>query len=86
MWLRNDWHALDRRSFVTDWVTGDRVVSNSDRVIAVGLLTERDLEVLGSGFKRAFPLGYEATDFDSLLAAIDEADRRYRARGKGRES
>jgi hypothetical protein len=46
-----------------------------NRVVAVGLLTQRDLAVLGTGFKCAFPIG-ETTDFDQLLAAIDRADRK----------
>jgi hypothetical protein len=46
----------------------------SERFVAVGLLTRRDLDVLGSGFRRAFPL-HEATDFTALLARIDEVDR-----------
>ena len=49
----------------------------SDRYVAVGLLTQRDLDVLGSGFRRAFPLE-ETTDFTFLLAQIDEADCRSR--------
>ncbi len=48
-----------------------------DRVVAVGLLTQADLDVLGQGFRRAYPIADE-DDFTSLLAAIDEADRRHR--------
>jgi hypothetical protein len=44
-------------------------------VVAIGLLTQRDLDVLGTGFRRAIPLA-GAGDFDDLLAAIDEAERR----------
>lgn len=44
----------------------------SDRIVAVGLLTARDLEVLGTGFRRAFPVDPDA-EFDDLLAAIDRA-------------
>lgn len=47
----------------------------SERFVAVGLLTQRDLDVLGSGFRRAFPLD-KLDDFTSLLAQIDEADSR----------
>jgi hypothetical protein len=43
----------------------------SDDFVAVGLLTRSDLEVLGSGFRRAFPLN-RTTDFTSLLARIDD--------------
>jgi hypothetical protein len=44
------------------------------RIVAIGLLTGRDLEVLGQGFKRVFPLD-GSTDFSKLLDAIDEAER-----------
>ena len=44
-------------------------------VVAIGLLTQRDLDTLGDGFRRAIPLD-RAGDFDDLLAAIDEAERR----------
>jgi hypothetical protein len=45
------------------------------RIVAVGLLTQHDLNVLGAGFTRAYPVGEDA-EFDDLLRAIDEADRR----------
>jgi len=48
----------------------------SDRFVAAGLLTQRDLDVLGCGFRRAFPLK-QTTDFTFLLTQIDEAERRY---------
>jgi len=41
--------------------------------VAVGLLTERDIDVLGTGFRRLFPID-EAHPFDSLLQALDEVD------------
>ena len=44
------------------------------RIVAVGLLTARDLEVLGQGFTRIFPID-EKPCFTQLLRAIDEADR-----------
>jgi hypothetical protein len=44
----------------------------NERFVAVGLLTQRDLDVLGSGFHRAFPLNHSA-DFAPLLKRIDEA-------------
>lgn len=46
-----------------------------DRIVAVGLLTQRDVDVLGQGFRRAFPVD-DLADFQSLLRAIDKADRR----------
>ena len=47
----------------------------SDSFVAVALLTQRDLEVLGSGLRSVFPLT-DTTDFTALLAQIDEVDRR----------
>ncbi|WP_165357600.1 hypothetical protein [Sphingosinicella sp. CPCC 101087] len=49
------------------------------RVVAIGLLTQGDLDILGAGFRRAIPLE-EANQFESLLAAINEAERRSAAR------
>jgi hypothetical protein len=45
-----------------------------ERIVAVGLLTRRDLEVLGPTFDRIWPVE-EAPHFTELLRAIDEADR-----------
>ena len=44
-----------------------------ERIVAVGLLTPRDLSVLGPAFSRAWPVE-EAPSFNELLRAIDEAD------------
>lgn len=46
------------------------------RVVAVGLLTEHDLSLLGEGFRRAYRLD-ERNDFGALLAEIDQAERGY---------
>jgi hypothetical protein len=53
-------------------------MEQEDRIIAVGLLTGRDREVLGQGFKRVFPLG-ASIDFSDLLRAIDKGERRAEA-------
>lgn len=53
----------------------------SERIVAVGLLTARDLEVLGSGFRRVFPLD-PAAEFDDLLLAIDRATAQSGGDGK----
>ena len=45
-----------------------------DRIVAVGLLTRRDLDLLGPTFERAWPVE-DAPAFNELLRAIDEADR-----------
>jgi hypothetical protein len=50
-------------------------MSEQDKVVAIGLLTRRDLEMLGAGFRRAIPLT-DADVFEDLLAAIDEAEKR----------
>jgi len=44
-----------------------------DRIVAVGLLTQRDLNLLGPTFERAWPVE-KAPAFNELLRAIDEAD------------
>lgn len=47
---------------------------SSERIVAVGLLTEHDVRLLGAGFDRLWPVD-EAPCFSRLLRAIDEADR-----------
>lgn len=49
-------------------------MSPQDRIVAVGLLTRHDLNVLGPTFDRVWPVE-EAPSFSELLRAIDEADR-----------
>jgi hypothetical protein len=51
-----------------------------DSIVAVGLLTSRDLELLGPTFERLWPVN-EAPCFSGLLQAIDEADRELRRSG-----
>ena len=43
------------------------------RIVAVGLLTQRDVEVLGNGFSRLWPVD-QTPCFTDLLQAIDDAD------------
>lgn len=45
-----------------------------DRIVAIGLLTQGDLTLLGPAFDRAWPVE-ETPTFSELLRAIDEADR-----------
>ena len=45
-----------------------------ERIVAVGLLTQRELNILGPTFDRAWPVE-DAPQFNELLQAIDEADR-----------
>lgn len=44
------------------------------RIIGVALLTAQDLDRLGKGFDRWYPVD-ETPCFHDLLAAIDDADR-----------
>lgn len=53
-----------------------------EHIVAIGLLTDRDLERLGSGFKRCFPVSDDAK-FEDLLRAIDEADAGARVSAEG---
>ena len=46
----------------------------NQRIIAVGLLTQHDVDLLGPTFDRLFPID-ETPCFNELLQAIDEADR-----------
>lgn len=55
---------------------------NERSIVAIGLLTRRDLDILGSGFRRAIPLDGSG-DFEDLLARIDEAERKAAERGGG---
>jgi hypothetical protein len=45
-----------------------------DPIIAIGLLTKRDVDRLGPTFQRIYPVD-ETPCFGDLLAAIDEAER-----------
>jgi hypothetical protein len=48
-----------------------------DKIVAVGLLTAGDLDMLGPAFKRLWPVE-ETPCFSGILQAIDEADREIR--------
>lgn len=57
-----------------------------DRIVAIGLLTQNDVALLGPTFDRIWPVS-EVHRFDELLRAIDSADcaltdeRRHPSRG-----
>ena len=55
----------------------------TERIVAVGLLTKRDLQLLGPTFDRAWPIE-EAPAFDELLRAIDDADSRIQPQPRDR--
>lgn len=46
-----------------------------ERIVAVGLLTRHDLDLLGPTFKRVWPVE-QVPAFNELLRAIDEADEK----------
>jgi hypothetical protein len=46
------------------------------RIVAVGLLTQREVELLGDGFSRLWPVD-STPCFTELIEAIDEADRKF---------
>jgi len=52
-------------------------MADSGRFVAIGLLTQRDLDVLGSSFRGVFPLDNAAV-FDDLLEAISASERQAR--------
>ena len=54
----------------------------AERIVAVGLLTRHDINVLGTTFYRVWPVE-EAHSFKDLLRAIDEADRRLEGQDEG---
>ena len=45
-----------------------------ERIVAVGLLTQREVGLLGHGFSRLWPVD-ETPCFTELIKAIDDADR-----------
>lgn len=52
---------------------------DKDRIVAVGLLTQADLTLLGPTFARVYKID-ETPCFGDLLRAIDLADREARTR------
>ena len=56
----------------------------AERIVAIGLLTSRDLKVLGPTFDRIWPVE-EAPHFNELLRAVDEADQKLQ-QSQGRPS
>jgi hypothetical protein len=57
---------------------------SDERIVAVGLLTQRDIEMLGHGFSRLWPID-DTPCFNELLRAIDEAERESRRSPEAQE-
>lgn len=49
-------------------------MAQKERIVAVGLLTQHDLSLLGHSFTRLWPVE-DARCFEGLIEAIDEAER-----------
>ncbi len=47
----------------------------NQRIVAVGLLTQQDLNLLGPTFERVWPVEDAPSSFEELLFAIDQAER-----------
>ena len=58
---------------------------SKDRIVAVGLLTEQDLNLLGESFTRVWPMD-DTPCFSELLEAIDEATGKSDAEGNASAS
>ncbi len=54
-----------------------------EHIVAIGLLTRRDLDLLGPTFDRIWPVE-EAPNFSELLHAIDDADRKLERKREGK--
>lgn len=65
---------------VKDWNSDDE-----ERIVAVGLLTRREVTMLGAQLSRLYPVK-EDGKFSDLIAAIDEADRDYHLKVNARRS
>lgn len=64
------------RSVVTS-THAERATLTKGRIVAVGLLTQRDIDVLGTGFHRLFAVTAdydEGGDFADMIARLDNID------------
>jgi hypothetical protein len=52
-------------------------VPNGEHIVAIGLLTRRDLDVLCTGFQRMFPL-QDSAEFIDILERLEEVSQRTR--------
>ena len=58
---------------------------DQDRIVAIGLLTQRDIFALGHDLSRVYPID-DAPCFGALLEAIDDADRVFHRAHDARQS
>ncbi len=59
---------------IRDCAGEGRDVVPSEKIVAVGLLTESNVRTLGSSLKKVFPITDDGR-FDDLLSALDQAQR-----------
>ena len=57
-------------------MASDRESSEDQRIVAVGLLTQREVTLLGSQLSRLYPLEDDDA-FADLVEAVDRADREF---------
>jgi hypothetical protein len=55
----------------------ESMVAGNERIVAVGLLSERELKLVGQTLQRLYHIDEGGDAFDELIAAIDAADRKY---------
>ena len=60
-------------------------MSDARQIVAIGLLTQHDLNLLGHEFDRAIPVD-KTPRFEELLRAIDDADRDFRSRASNEQT
>jgi hypothetical protein len=53
------------------------VAMENDKIVAVGLLTQTNLRMLGSSLKIVFSVDEDTTEFDELLQALDRLGERH---------
>jgi hypothetical protein len=56
----------------------------NQRIVAVGLLTQQDLNLLGPTFERVWPVDDAPSSFEELLLAIELAERQLQEVPAGR--
>ncbi|HXH16856.1 MAG TPA: hypothetical protein VNJ10_12070 [Sphingomonas sp.] len=60
-------------------------MADQDRIVAIGLLTQRDVFALGHDLSRVYPID-EVPCFGTLLTAIDDADRAFQRARDAKQS
>lgn len=72
---RNVWHGGLPGAFFAR-MDNHQQQGDDERIVAVGLLTRREVTELGAHLSRLYPIK-DDSKFADLLDAIDEADRDY---------